>query len=332
MKLFIITMRLANLLLLCGAMSLRLWARQAPQLETLPVYLNRGIYIPTIPGVPFSATLAVENVHLLPDGSKAKGTTLLHIARDSKGRTHNEDRPYDMEASGPPDRIIIIDPTIAKEIVLKPATMHATVSTLKPIAGNSNLTTNPVIPSEDLGLSTMEGLEVHGSGSSWDLPADADSKRSAIHIRNESWFSNELRVVMLQKHSNSRGESQLYRVTDLNRMEPDPAIFQMPANFQVDSDFTQIEPEIAEANLIQRVDPVYPPLAKTVGVHGTVEFTVMIGEDGSVMSTNLLKGHPLLVLAARDAVMQWKYQPVLLNGKAVSVSTKVVVEFTLAAH
>jgi protein TonB len=87
---------------------------------------------------------------------------------------------------------------------------------------------------------------------------------------------------------------------------------------------------VAAANLIRKVIPVYPPLAKQARIQGTVRFTAIIGTDGNVVSLQLVEGHPLLVEAAQDAVSQWQYQPTLLNGAAVQVITQIDVNFTLS--
>jgi protein TonB len=83
-------------------------------------------------------------------------------------------------------------------------------------------------------------------------------------------------------------------------------------------------------NLINRVIPLYPPLAKQARIQGTVRFTALIGADGSVVSLQLVSGHPLLVEAAKDAVAQWQYKPTLLNGSPAEVITQIDVNFTLS--
>jgi len=88
--------------------------------------------------------------------------------------------------------------------------------------------------------------------------------------------------------------------------------------------------KVEEANLIRKVTPVYPPLAKSARVQGTVEFTAIIGKDGTIRELKLIRGHPLLVNAAREAVQQWRYRPTMLNGEAVDVITDIVVNFTLS--
>ncbi|MBV8897381.1 MAG: energy transducer TonB [Acidobacteriaceae bacterium] len=86
---------------------------------------------------------------------------------------------------------------------------------------------------------------------------------------------------------------------------------------------------ISEANLLRKVMPVYPPLAKSARVQGTVEFTALISKDGNIENLKLVYGHPLLVNAAKEAVEQWKYRPTLLNGVPVEVVTDIFVNFTL---
>ena len=87
---------------------------------------------------------------------------------------------------------------------------------------------------------------------------------------------------------------------------------------------------VAEANVIHRVQPLYPALARSARVQGTVEFTAVISKAGRVEKLMLLHGHPLLVNAARDAILQWQYRPTRLNGEPVEVLTNITVNFTLS--
>jgi TonB family protein len=86
---------------------------------------------------------------------------------------------------------------------------------------------------------------------------------------------------------------------------------------------------VQAANLIKKVDPVYPPLAIEARISGQVRFAVIIGKDGTVQNVQLVSGHPLLVAAATDAVKQYVYKPTLLNGNPVEVITQVDVDFAL---
>ncbi len=87
--------------------------------------------------------------------------------------------------------------------------------------------------------------------------------------------------------------------------------------------------EIQEARLITRVQPVYPFLAKQARLQGTVLIRAIIARDGSVESAVIVRGHPVLAQAARDAVLLWRYRPTLLNGQPVEVETLITVIFEM---
>jgi len=87
---------------------------------------------------------------------------------------------------------------------------------------------------------------------------------------------------------------------------------------------------VQAAKLVNRVQPLYPPLARQTRISGTVRLHAIIGKDGTVQQLTVESGHPLLVQAALDAVKQWRYQPTLLNGEPVDVDTEIDVIFSLA--
>jgi len=74
---------------------------------------------------------------------------------------------------------------------------------------------------------------------------------------------------------------------------------------------------------------VYPPMAISARVEGTVIIEATIGTDGRVSNAKVLRGKPLLDQAALDAVRTWQYTPTLLNGVPVAVIMTVVVQFRL---
>lgn len=79
-----------------------------------------------------------------------------------------------------------------------------------------------------------------------------------------------------------------------------------------------------------KVQPVYPAEALAARVQGIVILEAIIGVDGSVTDTKVLRSVPLLDQAAMNAVRQWRYTPTLLNGVAVPVIMTVTVTFNLA--
>ena len=92
----------------------------------------------------------------------------------------------------------------------------------------------------------------------------------------------------------------------------------------------RVESTLQAANLIKKVVPVYPVLAKSAGVEGVVRFTALIGKDGKIRNLKLISGPSPLVDAASDAVKRWVYRPTLLNGQPLEVITDINVNFTIS--
>lgn len=86
---------------------------------------------------------------------------------------------------------------------------------------------------------------------------------------------------------------------------------------------------LLQGSLIRRVEPVYPPLARAARVQGPVLLEAIIGKDGSMQNLQVISGHPMLVSAAITAVSQWRYRPYVLNGEAIEVETRIMVNFVL---
>lgn len=58
-----------------------------------------------------------------------------------------------------------------------------------------------------------------------------------------------------------------------------------------------------------RVQPTYPDIAKHMNLVGTVKLEVVVAPNGTVKSTKVIGGHPLLSSAAVDAVKKWRFEP-----------------------
>jgi len=88
--------------------------------------------------------------------------------------------------------------------------------------------------------------------------------------------------------------------------------------------------QIQAPALVKRVPPVYPPLAVNAHVQGVVILEATVGRDGRVEDVAVLRSLPLLDRAAIDAVRQWVYAPLLLNGQAERFILTVTVSFSLS--
>ncbi len=87
--------------------------------------------------------------------------------------------------------------------------------------------------------------------------------------------------------------------------------------------------EIQQAKLVHRVEPIYPAIARQIRLEGTVQLRAVIGRDGTVQSAEVLSGSPVVVQAAIKAILDWRYQPTLLDGEPAAVETLITVVFRL---
>jgi len=78
---------------------------------------------------------------------------------------------------------------------------------------------------------------------------------------------------------------------------------------------------------IKDVKPIYPPIAQSAMVQGVVIIEAIIDDMGRVADARILRSIPLLDQAALEAVRQWEYVPVQLNGVAQPVVMTVTVNF-----
>src|SRR2546422_152823 len=73
--------------------------------------------------------------------------------------------------------------------------------------------------------------------------------------------------------------------------------------------------------IVNKVMTIYPDLARRLQLRGTVKIQAAVAPDGSVKSTQVLGGSPLLASTAVDAVGRWKWTP-------ASQETKELIELT----
>ena len=81
--------------------------------------------------------------------------------------------------------------------------------------------------------------------------------------------------------------------------------------------------KVQARKLKHSVPPVYPPAAQAARIRGIVRLEVLIDRHGAVTQAKVISGPPELTQAARDAVMQWKYETTEMRGDLVEVITQV---------
>jgi TonB family protein len=89
---------------------------------------------------------------------------------------------------------------------------------------------------------------------------------------------------------------------------------------------------LTQGVVVHRVQPVYPPQARTMRLEGTVLLHATVAEDGTVHDIAVSSGPPLLARAAENAVARWRYRPFLLNGKPIAMRTEITLDFKLPSQ
>jgi hypothetical protein len=212
----------------------------AVALSPVAVAQTRGVFVTPIPNAPLLAVVNTESSQLLKDGTSLNQKTLSAIARDRQGRIFNERRaliPASETATPPILSIHIYDPQSRTSTFIDPQRQVAWQSTLnRPPAAAPPLATssaaNSYIKKEDLGNRKMEGIEVHGVRDTQTIPAEANGGKE-ITVVDEYWYSEDLRLNMLAIHKDPRTGEQTTTVTQVDRSEPDPAIFEIPSGYKI---------------------------------------------------------------------------------------------------
>ena len=202
------------------------------------------IFVTPIPNNPFTATVNVERSFVQKEGEVQKFKTSREIGRDSRGRIFNQTRmlipasSYQLpEVSGvhiydPETRVSIMvndrQHTFRKSTVNRPPE-SVPPSFLSASSGLNNLPPNQFTKEEDLGNKVIEGLTVHGVRQSQTIPSANGGK--GVVVTDEFWYSEDLRINLAVKHDDPRSGAVSMTVSGINRAEPDPARFEIPAGY-----------------------------------------------------------------------------------------------------
>jgi hypothetical protein len=240
--------------------------------------IGPGVPGGVVTGAPYSAEQVTEHVQTLADGThitQPAQTTKLY--RDSAGRTRTE-RSFPLppgvvsKGSDTPSFIEIFDPVAGAHYTLEPrnhtarrmsipsppppppppppATASGTPASrmirLLPAQRSAQSdppsqgqTPRPQFSRESLGTQTIEGVPAEGSRTTVTYPIGAVGNDGPITTTTETWTSSELKMVVLSKNSDPRSGESTNRLTNISRAEPNPSLFQIPADYEV------IEPQTA---------------------------------------------------------------------------------------
>ena len=99
----------------------------------------------------------------------------------------------------------------------------------RPLIGHAN--TNSKV--EDLGVQDIDGVQARGTRTTTTIPAGSIGNDRDINIVNEQWYSDDLQMLVMSKHSDPRTGETTYRLTSIDRSEPAKSLFEIPADYTV---------------------------------------------------------------------------------------------------
>jgi hypothetical protein len=218
-------------------------------------------------GLPYQSVEQVSVTTTLPDGQRVVVELRARRYRDASGKTRIEEFPMkeDGQSQDTPAGILIIDPAadVIHELQTATRTVYSVaISKLEAEAAPPALFRDPTQPinqpnrpgdvvdeyiaalrpppavawgkgEEDLGTQTVAGLVAHGERETRitvTAPSSAKAIKSANDIK-EDWRSSDLQITLLSKRSSSRYGEVDTRVISIDRHEPDPPLFEVPADY-----------------------------------------------------------------------------------------------------
>ena len=220
-----------------------------------------------VKGSPYSAEAVTETTQTLADGNRIVHKSTAMLYRDSSGRERREQSlpmigPFTAEGDAP--QIISISDPIAgvnyslnskEHVAVKLPTLPLPppgigtretfnvmvngaamgVTTGGPVMIYKSATsTERVAPKvEQLGWKLIDGLQAEGTRSTITIAAGEVGNDRPIDIVDEQWRSSDLQMIILSKHSDPRMGETVYSLTNVNRAEPSPALFQVPPDYTI---------------------------------------------------------------------------------------------------
>ena len=212
-------------------------------------------HAPVVTGEPYSAEVVYERIQTLADGThitqKAQSTKQY---RDSDGRTRTETFPGGAQVAEIHDSVsgfrylLEVQNHVAHRFVppadntsgvashgqtAHPDSSTATSAPARGITPTQTPTDRPQSFTESLGSQTIEGVYVEGKKTTTTFPVRfMGNDRPLVRVM-ESWISPDLKLAVVSKNSDPRMGESTTRLQNINRSEPDPALFGVPADYQI---------------------------------------------------------------------------------------------------
>ena len=204
-----------------------------------------------VTGAPFSAVAVSETTQTLADGNHIMRKTQTNVFRDSQGRIRREITLAGfgpMAPSGQPKSFVVIhDPVAGATFMLHPdqKTAEKIEKSFARVNGPMNRAmkdkmelrqeekTGANLKREDLGTQTIAGVTAQGTRVTKTIPAGQIGNEKPITIVREVWYSNDLQTMVMSKRSDPWSGETTYTLTNIQRSEPDAALFSVPSDYTV---------------------------------------------------------------------------------------------------
>jgi hypothetical protein len=203
-----------------------------------------GIFITPVPDAPFTGVIKVDRTVIGADGTVESLKTIRDTGRDSRGRIYNVFRvlvPSDFSGTPPTIRVHFYDPQTRNYTYLYPRKHTYVTGTVNhpPAAEPADLIASPAGNSaplnqftkqEDLGTRSIDGIMAHGVREIQTIPAGSTASEAVL--TDEYWYSDDLHMNVMVKHSDPRKGSVTMTLTQATRSDPDPSLFQIPEGYK----------------------------------------------------------------------------------------------------
>jgi hypothetical protein len=211
----------------------------------------QSISIPPLANAPFTATVTTEWTHLMPDGTTATVKNKRIVARDSTGRIFQERRYFSPTGDRQPpplSNLQYLDPNRHEFFDCVPAQkscqaleyrrsamekMPANMNGLMACGCASPAMAGAKIEHEALGEKTIEDVQVTGSREITTIATGVIGNERPEPIVKEFWYSPRLGVNLVVKRFDPRSGVQNFEVSNISLSEPDPKLFEPPAEYRI---------------------------------------------------------------------------------------------------
>jgi hypothetical protein len=222
------------------------------------VSAEAGMPGPLVKGAPYSADAITETTQMLPDGNRIRQVNTVRIYRDGEGRTRREQSLNGIPGLGTsanlPSVVFITDPVSGVNFALNSRDRAATKTVWGPVTRGSERgggqhrpdgrgpdirgdmprrEGGPSMKSEALGQKLIEGIPAEGTRTTVTIAAGQIGNEQPLQIVSETWFSAELRTVVMSRRSDPRSGETVFRLSNLSRSEPPRSLFEVPADYKV---------------------------------------------------------------------------------------------------